>query len=73
VRFHQEGREPEDFFARKQAKGHGSWELVEGVLPPGARVAVVDDPDTSSMRQGRAGRTPARSATAFCISGRKSK
>jgi orotate phosphoribosyltransferase len=43
VRYHAEGRELEGFFVRKQAKGHGSQERIEGVLPPGARVAVVDD------------------------------
>jgi orotate phosphoribosyltransferase len=43
LRYHQEGRELEGFFVRKQAKGHGSQERIEGVLPPGARVAVVDD------------------------------
>jgi orotate phosphoribosyltransferase len=43
LRYHQEGRELEGFFVRKQAKGHGSQERIEGVVPPGARVAVVDD------------------------------
>jgi orotate phosphoribosyltransferase len=43
LRYHQEGRELEGFFVRKQAKGHGSQELIEGVLPPQARVAVIDD------------------------------
>ena len=43
IRYHQEGRTLEGFFVRKQAKGHGSRELIEGVLPPGARVAIVDD------------------------------
>ena len=35
----------EGFFVRKQAKGHGSQERVEGVLRPGtcAKVAVLDD------------------------------
>jgi orotate phosphoribosyltransferase len=33
----------EGFFVRKQAKGHGSQEHIEGVLPAGARVAIVDD------------------------------
>jgi orotate phosphoribosyltransferase len=33
----------EGFFVRKQAKGHGSQERVEGVLLPGMRVAVLDD------------------------------
>jgi len=43
VRYHQEGRRLEGFFVRKQAKGHGSQERIEGVLPPGARVAILDD------------------------------
>lgn len=42
-RYHQEGRALEGFFVRKQAKGHGSQERVEGVLTPGQRVAVLDD------------------------------
>jgi orotate phosphoribosyltransferase len=43
LQYHLKGRELEGFFVRKQAKAYGSQELVEGVLPPGARVAVVDD------------------------------
>src|SRR5215216_1279644 len=43
MRYHQEGRPLEGFFVRKQPKGHGSQERVEGVLPPGANVAIVDD------------------------------
>lgn len=43
LRYHQEGQSLEGFFVRKQAKGHGSQERVEGVLRPGWRVAVVDD------------------------------
>lgn len=42
-RYHQAGRTLEGFFVRKQAKGHGSQERVEGVLKPGMRVAVLDD------------------------------
>jgi orotate phosphoribosyltransferase len=42
-RYHQEGRAMEGFFVRKQAKSHGSQERLEGVLPPKARVAIVDD------------------------------
>ncbi len=42
-RYHQEGRSLEGFFVRKQAKGHGSQQRLEGVLPAGARVAVLDD------------------------------
>ncbi len=43
LRYHQEGRSLEGFFVRKEQKGHGSRERLEGVLPPGARVAVLDD------------------------------
>jgi orotate phosphoribosyltransferase len=43
ARYHREGRALEGFFVRKQAKTHGSRERIEGVLPPGARVAVLDD------------------------------
>jgi orotate phosphoribosyltransferase len=43
LRYHEEGRSLEAFFVRKQAKGHGSQERVEGIVRPGFRVAVVDD------------------------------
>lgn len=43
LRYHQAGQPMEGFFVRKQAKSHGSQERVEGVLPPKARVAIVDD------------------------------
>lgn len=43
IRYHQAGCTLEGFFVRKQAKGHGSKERIEGVLEPGWRVAVVDD------------------------------
>lgn len=42
-RYHQSGKPLEGFFVRKQPKGHGSQERVEGVLQPGMRVAVLDD------------------------------
>ncbi len=42
-RYHQEGRTLEGFFVRKQAKGHGSQERVEGVVKPGFRVGMLDD------------------------------
>ncbi len=42
-RYHREGRSLEGFFVRKQPKGHGSQERIEGVLPSGSRVAMVDD------------------------------
>jgi orotate phosphoribosyltransferase len=43
MRYHQEGGTLEGFFVRKEAKGHGSRERIEGVLEPGMRVAMVDD------------------------------
>jgi orotate phosphoribosyltransferase len=43
LHYHQHGRPLEGFFVRKQAKGHGSQERVEGVLQPSFRVAVIDD------------------------------
>jgi orotate phosphoribosyltransferase len=43
MRYHEEGRPLEGFFVRKQAKGHGNQERVEGVVRAGFRVAVVDD------------------------------
>jgi orotate phosphoribosyltransferase len=43
LHYHRQGRALEGFFVRKEAKGHGSRERLEGVLPAGARVAVLDD------------------------------
>jgi orotate phosphoribosyltransferase len=43
VHYHIHGRPLEGFFVRKQVKEHGSQQRLEGVLPAGARVAVVDD------------------------------
>ncbi len=37
------GRNLEGFFVRKQAKGHGSRERLEGQVHAGDRVVVVDD------------------------------
>src|SRR5688572_14958781 len=41
VAYHRAGREIEGFFVRKQAKGHGSQELVEGQVQPGDAVVVI--------------------------------
>ena len=41
--FHRHGRALEGFFVRKQAKSHGSQELVEGQVSKGDRVVVIDD------------------------------
>jgi orotate phosphoribosyltransferase len=43
LRYHEEGRPLEGFFVRKQAKGHGSQEMVEGLVRSDFRVVVVDD------------------------------
>jgi orotate phosphoribosyltransferase len=43
LQYYLHGRQLEGFFVRKQVKAHGSQELVDGMLPKGARVAVVDD------------------------------
>jgi orotate phosphoribosyltransferase len=43
VRYHEEGRLLEGFFVRKQAKGHGSRERVEGTLRAGDQAAVIED------------------------------
>jgi orotate phosphoribosyltransferase len=43
LRYHQAGKTLEGFFVRKQTKGHGSQEGLEGLVNPGDRVAVVDD------------------------------
>jgi orotate phosphoribosyltransferase len=71
LRYHEQGRALEGFFVRKQAKGHGSQEPVEGVIPAGARVAVVDDVFTqgTSVLQAIAGveKLGAHVAVVLCI------
>src|SRR5687768_5003418 len=42
-RYHREGRPLEGFFVRKQPKGHGSQERIEGVLRSGMRALLLDD------------------------------
>ena len=41
--FHRHGKTLEGFFVRKQAKEHGSRELVEGQVNAGDKVVVIDD------------------------------
>lgn len=41
--FHRNGRAMEGFFVRKQAKSHGSKDLVEGQVKSGDSVVVIDD------------------------------
>jgi orotate phosphoribosyltransferase len=43
MRYHEQGRSIEAFYVRKQTKSHGTKEMVEGMVRPGDRVAVVDD------------------------------
>jgi orotate phosphoribosyltransferase len=43
MRYHAAGRGMEGFFVRKQSKEHGSKERIEGVLPEGARAAILED------------------------------
>jgi orotate phosphoribosyltransferase len=43
LRYRIEGKTLEGFFVRKQVKGHGSQERIEGLVNRGDRVAVVDD------------------------------
>lgn len=41
------GRTLDAFTVRKRAKGHGTGRQIEGGLPPGARVVVVEDSVTT--------------------------
>jgi orotate phosphoribosyltransferase len=47
LRYHENGRTLEGFFVRKEAKGHGSRQRLEGSVEHGQRVAVIDDVFTS--------------------------
>lgn len=40
---HRRGKHIEGFFVRKEAKGHGSKERLEGLVKAGDRVVVIDD------------------------------
>jgi len=45
---HAEGHEIQGFIVRKEAKGHGTAQQVEGGLRAGSRVLVVDDVITTA-------------------------
>jgi orotate phosphoribosyltransferase len=43
IHYHRQGKEMEGFFVRKEAKPHGLQKTIEGVLPQGGQVVVVED------------------------------
>ena len=43
LQYQQTGKNLEGFFVRKQAKGHGSQDLIEGRVNSGDRVVILDD------------------------------
>jgi len=43
ISYHRHGRAIEGFWARDEAKDHGTKKQIEGGLKPGMRVVVVDD------------------------------
>jgi orotate phosphoribosyltransferase len=44
---YREGRRVPGFIVRKETKAHGMAQAIEGPLPPGCRVAIVDDTCTT--------------------------
>jgi orotate phosphoribosyltransferase len=44
---YREGRRVPGFIVRKEAKSHGTTQAIEGPLPTGCRVAIVDDTCTT--------------------------
>lgn len=44
---HRHGREVEGFFVRNERKEHGTRDLVEGEIRPGAKVVILEDVVTS--------------------------
>ncbi|HEV2950031.1 MAG TPA: orotate phosphoribosyltransferase [Gemmataceae bacterium] len=71
IRYHEHGQSIEAFYVRKQAKGHGSKEMVEGIVRPGDKVAMLDDVLTTggSVLQAirEVERLDARIAAVICI------
>jgi orotate phosphoribosyltransferase len=71
MRYHEHGQSIEAFYVRKQAKEHGSKEMVEGIVRPGDPVAIVEDVLTTggSVLQAirEVERLDARIAAVICI------
>lgn len=61
ISYHHHGRPIEGFWAREEAKTHGTKKVIEGGLKPGMRVAVVDDVFT----KGGSALKAAKAATEF--------
>ncbi|MCS6851061.1 MAG: orotate phosphoribosyltransferase [Gemmataceae bacterium] len=43
ISYHRHGQSLEGFWVRDQAKRHGTQKMIEGNLPPHAKVVLVDD------------------------------
>src|SRR5207253_2928226 len=43
ISYHLHGRSMEGFWVRDKVKAHGTQQLIEGNLPPAARVVIVED------------------------------
>jgi orotate phosphoribosyltransferase len=54
ISYHRHGRKMEGFWVRNKLKEHGTQKLIEGRLPEGARVVVVDDVFTRGTSTARA-------------------
>ncbi len=61
ISYQHHGRPIEGFWAREEAKSHGTKKVIEGGLRPGMRVAVVDDVFT----KGGSALKAAKAATEF--------
>jgi len=71
MRYYEQGQSIEAFYVRKQAKTHGSKEMVEGIVKSGDKVAMLDDVLTTGSSVSQAikevERLGAEVATVVCI------
>jgi|ERR1051325_8655317 orotate phosphoribosyltransferase len=59
ISYHHHGKKMEGFWVRDEEKSHGTKKLIEGNLPKGSRVVIVDDVFTkgsSALKAARATR-----------------